>query len=59
MTGSAHTGLTPYWAKRLGREELVGHQASARGGLVRVVLAGDRVHLTGYAVTVLDGELKV
>lgn len=59
VTGSAHTGLTPYWAKRLGREQLVGFQASARGGLVRVRLAGDRVHLTGHAVTVIDGELKV
>ncbi len=59
VTGSAHTGLTPYWAKRLGRDQLVGYQASTRGGLVRVVLAGDRVHLTGHAVTVLDGELKV
>ncbi|GAA1567106.1 PhzF family phenazine biosynthesis protein [Kribbella sancticallisti] len=59
VTGSAHTGLAPYWAKRLGREELVGYQASTRGGLVRVVLAGDRVLLTGQAVTVLDGELKV
>lgn len=59
VTGSAHTGLTPYWAKRLGRDRLVGYQASTRGGLVRVVLAGDRVHLTGHAVTVLDGELKV
>ncbi|MEU4396042.1 PhzF family phenazine biosynthesis protein [Kribbella sp. NPDC023855] len=59
VTGSAHTGLTPYWAERLGRERLVGFQASARGGVVQVRLAGDRVHLTGHAVTVLDGELLV
>ncbi len=59
VTGSAHTGLTPYWAKRLGRERLVGYQASARGGVVQVLLAGDRVQLTGHAVTVLDGELLV
>jgi PhzF family phenazine biosynthesis protein len=59
VTGSAHTGLAPYWAKRLGRERLVGYQASARGGVVQVLLAGDRVHLTGHAVTVIDGELKV
>jgi PhzF family phenazine biosynthesis protein len=59
VTGSAHTGLAPYWAKRLGRDSLVGFQASARGGLVHVVPAGDRVYLTGRAVTVLDGELKV
>jgi PhzF family phenazine biosynthesis protein len=59
VTGSAHTALAPYWAKRLGRDDLVGYQASARGGLVRAVPAGDRVYLTGRAVTVLDGELKV
>jgi PhzF family phenazine biosynthesis protein len=59
VTGSAHTGLAPYWAERLGREQLVGFQASARGGVVQVRLAGDRVHLTGQAVTVLDGELLV
>ncbi|GAA0959720.1 PhzF family phenazine biosynthesis protein [Kribbella koreensis] len=59
VTGSAHTGLAPYWAERLGRERLVGYQASARGGVVQVLLAGDRVHLTGHAVTVIDGELKI
>jgi predicted PhzF superfamily epimerase YddE/YHI9 len=59
VTGSAHTGLTPYWAKRLGRERLVGFQASTRGGIVHVVLAGERVYLTGRAITVLDGELTI
>ncbi|WP_112248634.1 PhzF family phenazine biosynthesis protein [Kribbella monticola] len=59
VTGSAHTALAPYWAKRLGRDDLVGYQASARGGLVRAVPAGDRVYLTGRAVTVLDGDLLV
>lgn len=59
VTGSAHTALAPYWAERLGRDHLTGYQASARGGVVRVALAGDRVHLIGRAVTVLDGELAV
>ncbi|HWD83467.1 MAG TPA: PhzF family phenazine biosynthesis protein [Kribbella sp.] len=59
VTGSAHTSLAPYWAERLGRTELVGYQASARGGVVRVVPSGDRVHLKGNAITVLDGELYV
>jgi predicted PhzF superfamily epimerase YddE/YHI9 len=57
VTGSAHCGLGPYWASRLGKEELVGYQASARGGMVRVRVDGDRVHLGGHAVTVLRGEL--
>jgi len=57
VTGSAHCCLGPYWAPRLGRAELMGYQASPRGGLVRVRLAGDRVILGGHAVTVLRGEL--
>jgi PhzF family phenazine biosynthesis protein len=59
VCGSAHTALAAYWSERLGRNDLVGYQASARGGVVRVVLAGDRVYLKGQAVTVLDGELLV
>jgi PhzF family phenazine biosynthesis protein len=57
VTGSAHCCLTPYWAARLGRNELVGYQASRRGGVVRVRLDGERVKLGGQAVTVLRGEL--
>ena len=57
VTGSAHCALGPYWAERLGRSDLVGHQASARGGTVRVRVAGDRCLLGGQAVTVLRGEL--
>jgi PhzF family phenazine biosynthesis protein len=57
VTGSAHCCLSPYWAERLGRPDLVGFQASRRGGVVRTRLAGDRVLLIGQAVTVLRGEL--
>jgi PhzF family phenazine biosynthesis protein len=57
VTGSAHTVLAPYWSARLGRAELTGLQASARTGLVRTAVHGDRVHLTGHAVTVMDGIL--
>lgn len=57
VTGSAHCVLAPYWARRLGRDELSAHQASHRGGDVRVRLDGDRVHLAGSAVTVLRGTL--
>jgi predicted PhzF superfamily epimerase YddE/YHI9 len=59
VTGSAHCTLAPYWSARLGREELVGEQASERGGIVRVQLNGDRVTLAGQAVTVARGELLV
>jgi PhzF family phenazine biosynthesis protein len=57
VTGSAHCCLSPFWSKRLGRDELVGYQASARGGVVKVRYAGDRVFLGGQAVTVLRGKL--
>ncbi|MCZ2527364.1 PhzF family phenazine biosynthesis isomerase [Streptomyces sp. SCUT-3] len=57
VTGSAHTALAPFWAARTGRTEAVGLQASARTGLVSTALRGDRVHLRGTAVTVVDGEL--
>jgi len=49
--------LSPFWSKRLGKNELVGYQASARGGVVYVRLSGDRVYLGGQAVTILRGEL--
>jgi predicted PhzF superfamily epimerase YddE/YHI9 len=57
VTGSAHCTLGPFWAERLGRDEVVGHQASARGGTVRVRVRGERVTLAGQAVTVMAGEL--
>ena len=59
VTGAAHCALAPYWAERLGRDTLVGYQASPRGGSIAVRLAGDRVILGGRAVTVARGELAV
>jgi PhzF family phenazine biosynthesis protein len=57
VTGSAHCALGPYWSERLGKSEFTAFQASARGGVVRVRLQGDRVILGGQAVTVMTGEL--
>jgi len=57
VTGSAHCTLASFWCARLHRPSLVGWQASPRGGRVGVELSGDRVLLTGRAVTVLRGEL--
>jgi PhzF family phenazine biosynthesis protein len=57
VTGSAHCCLGPYWAGKLGKTTLVCYQASERGGTVRVRLAGDRVKLSGRAVTVMRGDL--
>ena len=57
VTGSAHCCLTPYWSAKLGKNEMTAYQASRRGGVLHVRLAGDRVKLAGEAVTVLRGEL--
>jgi PhzF family phenazine biosynthesis protein len=57
VTGSAHCTLSPFWSERLGRDDLIGFQASRRGGVVRTRLRGDRVVLGGHAVTILRGEL--
>ncbi|MCU1343420.1 MAG: Oxidoreductase [Candidatus Acidoferrum typicum] len=57
VTGSAHCCLGPFWKERLGRDDLVGYQASARGGFVRTRCVGDRVLISGQAVTVMRGEL--
>jgi len=59
VTGSSHCCLTPYWAQRLGKNEMNAYQASLRGGAVRVRLDEDRVKLGGRAITVLRGELLV
>lgn len=58
VTGSAHCALAPYWFRWFGREELVGFQASDRGGYIRVARRGeDRVALTGKAITICEGTL--
>lgn len=55
VTGSAHCLLAPYWGEALGRNGLVGYQASARGGTVITEVVGDRVKLRGKAVIVVQG----
>jgi PhzF family phenazine biosynthesis protein len=57
VTGSAHCCLAPYWADRLGTTQLVGYQASSRGGTVHCEVVGDRVRLRGGAVTVMEARL--
>jgi PhzF family phenazine biosynthesis protein len=57
VTGSSHCALGPFWAERLRKSELRGFQASARGGVVQVRIAGERIILGGTAVTVVRGEL--
>lgn len=57
VTGSAHCCLVPYWHDRLQKTEFLAYQASARGGVVKARLEGDRVKLAGEAVTVMRGML--
>jgi predicted PhzF superfamily epimerase YddE/YHI9 len=58
VTGSAHCCLAVFWSQRTGRDQLVGYQASSRGGTVYMRLAGDRVTLGGQAVTVAEVRLR-
>jgi PhzF family phenazine biosynthesis protein len=59
VTGAAHCMLTPYWAARLGRNELRAHQASARGGDLICRLAGERVELEGSCVFFFEGQATI
>lgn len=59
VTGVAHVQLVPFWADRLGREALVCHQASARGGTLWCERVGDRIRIGGHAVLYAKGEVLV
>jgi predicted PhzF superfamily epimerase YddE/YHI9 len=59
VTGSAHTMLTPYWAERLGKNSLTARQLSARGGELHCELIGNRVIITGKAITYLIGNIQL
>ena len=59
VTGSAHCNLIPYWAKILGKNELHAYQISARRGELWCELKGERVLMSGKAVTYLKGEIFV
>ncbi len=59
VTGSTHTSLTPFWAEKLGKTEMSARQLSARGGLLRCRLDGERVSISGQARLYLVGELQI
>lgn len=59
VTGSAHCSLTPYWSARLGKQVLNARQVSRRGGDIQCELKGDRVALSGHAVTFMEAEIFV
>jgi len=57
VTGSAHCALVPFWHSRTGKKEFVSHQVSRRSGILRVALKGNRVEISGQAVTILRADL--
>ena len=59
VTGSAHSVLVPYWAKRLGRDRFNAYQASRRGGHIECEHVGDKVILGGKCVTVIEGQFAL
>lgn len=59
VTGSAHCELAPYWSRRLGKTTLTARQVSRRGGDLLCELVGDRVILTGAAVTVMETQITL
>jgi len=59
VTGSAHTSLTPYWSKTLGKSQLTARQLSRRGGNILCENLGDRIKISGKAVPYLIGEITI
>lgn len=59
VTGSAHTTLTPLWAKKLNKLNLTARQLSSREGNINCRLMNDRVELTGTCYPYLIGEITV
>ena len=59
VTGSAHTTLTPYWAEKLGKNELSALQVSSRGGVLKTKLLGNRVEIAGQVRLYMKGTIEV
>ena len=60
VTGSMHTGLAPLWAEKLGKTQLIGYQASARGGKLFCALQdGQSIEISGYAQLFMQAEIFI
>ncbi|MEJ5140170.1 MULTISPECIES: PhzF family phenazine biosynthesis protein [Acinetobacter] len=60
VTGSMHTGLAPLWAEKLGKTQLIGYQASARGGkLFCDIQDSQRIEISGYAQLFMQAEIFI
>lgn len=58
VTGSAHSSLGPYWQERLHKDFLSARQVSRRGGVLKVKVSGERVYISGTAVTVFGTQIQ-
>lgn len=59
VTGSAHCKLADYWQSKLKKSQFLAYQASKRGGEIAISVHGDRVHLSGHAITILEGKWQI
>ena len=59
VTGSAHCALVTFWNMKTGKKDFISHQVSKRSGILKVSLKGDRVEISGQALTIMKGELNV
>ena len=59
VTGSIHAGLAPFWAKRLGKTELVALQASERSGVLYCRVSEERIFISGACQAYLEGSISV
>lgn len=60
VTGSMHTGLAPLWAEKLAKNQLIGYQASERGGTLFCTLQADnRIEISGYAQLYMQAEIVI
>ena len=59
VTGSIHAGLAPFWAQRLGKNDLIAIQASARGGVLKCLVIGDQIQVAGRAVQYMTGVIEI
>ena len=58
VCASAHCRLIPYWSNKLKKESMIAYQLSQRGGVIKCKNLGNRVLISGKAVTVLNGQIN-
>lgn len=59
VCGSGHCHIIPYWANKLGKQNIQAYQASPRGGIIYAAMGQERVTLSGHAVLFSKAELFI